>query len=201
MYGFFYGPGSVNQKLFMLINHADLPFLDAVMPVFTILGGSWIFYLYFVLMLVCYVIDKRVMPGKYLVVYLVATIFSLGAEDALKSFFHVPRPALAIGMEQVRVLGKFSTSYALPSGHAVFSFMTAFTLSYGRGWRWHTPLFLFAVLVAWSRVYVGAHYPLDVAAGGVVGVLCGFIVWRSYEQVRKRFSPPRDGGVTSPPRT
>jgi undecaprenyl-diphosphatase len=192
MYEFFYGRDSVNQKLFMLVNHADLPFLDAVMPVFTILGGSWIVYLYSLLLVVCYFVDKRVMPGRYLVVYLVATLLSLWVEYLLKGFFHVPRPALAIGMEHVRILGKFSKSYALPSGHAVFSFMTAFTLGYGRSWRWKAPLFLFAFLVAYSRVYVGAHYPLDVLAGGVIGVLCGFIAWKVYEQVGKRFIAPPD---------
>ena len=201
MYELFYGRDSINHKLFMVVNHADLPFLDAVMPVFTTLGGSWLVYLYLLLLVVCYVIDKRFMPGRYIVVYSVATLVSIGAEEVLKGYFHVPRPALAIGMEHVRVLGKFSKSYALPSGHAIFSFMTAFTLSYGRSWRWKAPLFTFAFLVAYSRVYVGAHYPLDVAAGGVVGVVCGFIVWKVYEQAAKRFSPPRDGGITSPPRT
>jgi len=193
MYELFYGRDSINHKLFMVINQADLPFLDAVMPILTLLGGSWLVYFYLLLMLVCYGIDKRVMPGRYLVAYCVATLFSLGAEDVLKGFFHVPRPALAIGMEHVRILGKFSKSYALPSGHAVFSFMTAFTLSHGRNWKWKAPLFLFAVLVAYSRVYVGAHYPLDVAAGAVVGTGCGFIAWKVYEQVGKR--------VVSPPRT
>ncbi len=200
LYELFYGKESLNRKLFMLINHADTPFFDTVMPVFTLLGGSRLVYLYFLLMLVCCLVDKRVMPVRYLVVYAVATLFSLGAEDLLKGFFHVPRPALAIGMEQVRVLGKFSKSYSLPSGHAVFSFMTAFVLSYGRGRRWKAPLFTFALLVTYSRVYVGAHYPLDVTAGGVVGVTCGFIVWKVYEQAAKRLSP-KDGGIISPPRT
>ena len=192
MYELFYGRDSINHKLFMAVNHADLPFLDAVMPVFTTLGGSWLVYLYVLLLVVCYVIDKRFMPGRYIVVYSFATLFSLGMEEVLKGYFHVPRPAIAIGMEHVRLLGKFSKSYALPSGHAIFSFMTAFTLSYGRSWRWKAPLFTFAFLVAYSRVYVGAHYPLDVAAGGVVGVVCGFIVWKAYEKVGERFtSPPR----------
>lgn len=188
MYEIFYGPDSINRKLFMAINHADLPFLDAVMPAFTMLGGSWFVYIYLVLMLACYAVDKRFMPGRFIVVYAAATLISIGMEELLKGLFHVPRPALEIGMEQVRVLGKFSRSYALPSGHAVFSFMTAYTLSHGRAWRWKALLYPFAFLVAWSRIYVGAHYPLDVAVGGVVGVACGWVVWRVYELVGKRYS-------------
>ena len=106
MYELFYGRDSINHKLFMVINHADLPFLDAVMPVFTTLGGSWLVYLYLLLMVVCFVVDKRFMPGRYIVVYSVATLVSIGAEEVLKGYFHVPRPALAIGVEHVRILGE-----------------------------------------------------------------------------------------------
>ncbi|KAF0219153.1 MAG: PA-phosphatase-like [Geobacteraceae bacterium] len=186
LYETFYGRESVNHKLFMLMNHAGLPFLDHIMPVFTLLGGPRICYLYFLILALVRLVNKRVMPGRYLVVYTVATFFAIGVEDLLKGFFRVPRPPLAIGAESVRVIGRMSSSFSLPSGHAIFSFVTAFTLSYGRSWRWKCPLFLFAVLVAFSRVYVGAHYPLDVAAGGVVGVACGYIVWRFYEFVENR---------------
>jgi undecaprenyl-diphosphatase len=188
MYEFFYGADSINRKLFMAINHADSPFLDMVMPVVTFLGGSRIVYFYILLLTACYLVNKEFMPGRYLVVYAVATLASIGAEELLKGFFHVPRPVVAIGLEQVRVLGKVSRSYAIPSGHAVFSFMTAYTLSYGRTWRWKGILYAFALLVAWSRIYVGAHYPLDVVAGGMVGVVCSWIVWKVYELSGMRLS-------------
>lgn len=186
LYETFYGRESINHKLFMLVNHADLPVLDHIMPVFTLLGGSRICYLYFLILAILWLINKKVMPGRYLVVYIVATFFALGVEELLKGFFHVPRPPQAIGAESVRVIGRVSRSFSLPSGHAIFSFVTAFVLSYGRNWRWKWPFFLFAVVVAYSRVYVGAHYPLDVAVGGMVGVGCGYIVWKCYGFVETR---------------
>lgn len=151
LYSYFYGSGSINQKLFMLVNHADLPLLDAMMPIITFLGGSRLFYAYFALLALLYFTNKRVMPGSYLLVYLVATFFALGVESLLKELSRVPRPPIAIGYDSVRVLGKVSRSFSLPSGHAVFSFMTAFVLSHGRSRWWKVPLFLFACLVAWSR--------------------------------------------------
>lgn len=35
------------------------------------------------------------------------------------------------------------------------------------------------------EVYVGAHYPLDVLVGGVLGVTCGFIVWKGFELIER----------------
>lgn len=187
-----YGREGINHRLFMLINHADLPFLDTLMPVITLLGGARFFYLYFALMAVAYVADRKLMPGRYLVVYAAATMLALLAENLLKEFFHVPRPAMAIGVEQIRVLGEIKKYNSLPSGHAVFSFMTAFVLSYGRSVRWKLGLFFLAALVAYSRIYVGAHYPLDVAGGAAVGVACGFFVWKLYgvvaDSVKRKIS-------------
>lgn len=53
IYRFFYGPQSINHRLFMLINHTCTPLLDTVMPVFTLLGGSQLVYLYFLILAVC----------------------------------------------------------------------------------------------------------------------------------------------------
>ena len=59
---------------------------------------------------------------------------------------------------------------SFPSGHAAVSFACATLLSFylPRG----APLFfLLAAAIAWSRVYVGVHYPLDVLGGAALGVL------------------------------
>jgi undecaprenyl-diphosphatase len=194
MYELFYGRESLNHKLFMAINHGTLPLLDAVMPVITLLGGPRQVYLYGVILLTVYFVKRKAMPAPYIAVFFLATFSGLGAESLLKHFFRVPRPPFAFGAENVRVLGYVGNSYSFPSGHAIFSFMAAFVLGHGRGWRWQAPLFLFAVLVAWSRIYVGAHYPLDVAAGAVVGIACGWLVWKCYG-VGERFVRARRSGT------
>jgi undecaprenyl-diphosphatase len=60
-------------------------------------------------------------------------------------------------------------SHSFPSGHAATSFACAAMLASFRP-RLAPPLFLLAAAVAYSRVYVGVHYPLDVLAGAVLGV-------------------------------
>lgn len=185
LYDFFYGSGSINHTTLMFINKANAPVLDAVMPVATFLGSSNLFPFYFLLLLVLYSLDKKLMPAKYLVVYLVAGLISFGVEGYLKDLFHVPRPPFALGGGSVRVLGRVRSTFALPSGHAVFAFMTASAIAHGRG-RWCKFLLFFcALLVAYSRVYMGHHYPLDVLVGGVVGSGCAVAGWKGWGYIEE----------------
>jgi membrane-associated phospholipid phosphatase len=61
-------------------------------------------------------------------------------------------------------------SGSFPSGHAAIAFACATVLAWARP-RLAVPLYLLAAAIAWSRVYVGVHWPLDVLGGAVLGVL------------------------------
>jgi undecaprenyl-diphosphatase len=58
---------------------------------------------------------------------------------------------------------------SFPSGHATASFACAATLAFCAP-RAAPAFFVLAAAIAWSRVYVGVHYPLDVLGGAVLGV-------------------------------
>jgi undecaprenyl-diphosphatase len=60
-------------------------------------------------------------------------------------------------------------TYSFPSGHATVSFACATTLALSVP-RLSIPLYTLAVLISFSRVYVGVHYPLDVLAGAILGI-------------------------------
>jgi undecaprenyl-diphosphatase len=80
---------------------------------------------------------------------------------------------------------------SLPSGHAATSFAGATLLAWYAP-RLALPLFALAVLVAWSRVYVGVHYPLDILAGAVLGfVVARALRWLEANRPRSPQAQPR----------
>lgn len=181
-----YGVETLNHRLFMTINHLHHPLLDPVMEGCIALGSSLMVYVYAALLLLVAICRRDVMPYRYIAVYCLAVAIGIGIEETLKGICQIPRPAAAIGLDSILTIGEVKLRNSFPSGHATFSFVTAYVLGYRRSLRWKCPLYAFALLVAWSRVYVGAHYPLDVTAGALLGMATGFAVWRGYE-----FAAPR----------
>lgn len=76
-------------------------------------------------------------------------------------------------MQQVHLLVPTPSSYSFPSSAATFSFAVAAVIAYFYGgWKRWAAL-LAAALIAYSRVYVGVHFPSDVIGGAVIGLLVG----------------------------
>ncbi len=90
---------------------------------------------------------------------------------------------------------KWPAAYAgLPSGHATTAF--AVLVAFGTLWpRARTILWIYALLIAASRVVVTAHYPSDVLAGALVGVVGALLVRRWFALRRLGFSIGPDGAL------
>jgi len=104
-------------------------------------------------------------------ILLTVVVADLGADflaDVGKAVVHRHRPF-------EHQLGPRSSTHSFPSGHAATSFACATVLSHYVP-RLRAPLFLLAALIALSRVYDGMHYPTDVLAGAVLGVLTALLL-------------------------
>ncbi|MBN1992031.1 MAG: phosphatase PAP2 family protein [Anaerolineae bacterium] len=67
------------------------------------------------------------------------------------------------------VVGKKPGNWSFPSGHSATAFAGAWMLSKFLP-RWRRLWYLIAALVAFSRIFVGAHYPGDVFSGSLFGI-------------------------------
>jgi undecaprenyl-diphosphatase len=118
-----------------------------------------------------------------------------GAGQALSSLGKVitdrPRPPLRYPEPAPLVHGPHTPSF--PSGHAATSFACAATLARFAPRRVAVLLYVLAALIAYSRVYVGVHYPLDVLGGAVLGLLIA-IALRPLPEVLQRLRRRRPAG-------
>jgi len=138
--------------------------------------------------------------GLLMLVLVVAT--SDSTCNLFKHLFMRVRPCAAL--EGARVLVGCGGSYSMPSGHAtnIFAAMVFLSLRY----RKVAPaLLIFAAMVAYSRVYVGAHYPGDIIVGASMGTgIAFFYAWvekkvpATYRARMNRGAPDSGGSAPGP---
>ncbi len=103
-------------------------------------------------------------------------------EFPIKAFFRRRRPF--INVIQAIVIGKKPGSWSFPSGHSAGAFAGATLLS--RYFPRQRPFFyLIATLVAFSRIYLGDHYPGDVVSGSLSGIALASAIRQAQQAVLK----------------
>jgi membrane-associated phospholipid phosphatase len=113
---------------------------------------------------------------------------------ATKAGVERPRPSMTVPQADP-LIG--AGGWSFPSGHATTAFAGAVALSYL--WRRAAPLFfLLAAAIAFSRVYVGVHYPGDVLAGAALGSLVG-LAWVAAFRLPRRTAAGRPQSGAGPP--
>jgi undecaprenyl-diphosphatase len=112
----------------------------------------------------------------------------------IKAGVQRPRPAASVP-EADPVMG--ANGWSFPSGHAATAFAGAVALTYL--WRRAAPLFfLLAAAIAFSRVYVGVHYPGDVLVGAALGTVVALAWVAALRLPRRNAEGPRQSGSGPP---
>jgi undecaprenyl-diphosphatase len=165
----------LDTQLFLWLNSLHTPWLDGPMVLATE-RNTW-FPLYG-LLIGWFVWHYRKMAWKpVLILVLSVAISDQVCSSVLKPLTHRLRPCHEAALQPlIHPVLPCGGLYGFASSHAgtTFALAVGLWLLLGRTYpavRW---LFLWATLVAYSRVYVGAHYPLDILAGAGVGTLAAW---------------------------
>ncbi len=167
---------SADQELFLWLNGLHTPWLDTVM--------YWVTYKYtwiplYILLIGLTIRAEGWKKGGFIII---AVVLAVAAADKVTSGFMKPYflrlrpchdPSIQVVMHHVTDCGGM---YGFASSHASTSF--ALAIAWFSLLRRRVPqmvfLFLWASVYAYSRVYVGVHYPLDILVGALVGLLVGY---------------------------
>lgn len=191
----------LDQQLFLYLNGLHTAWLDTLMYWITY-KYTW-FPVYF--LLVAAVIWKYRTRG---LVMCLGILLAVGISDQLtsgwmKPFFERLRPCQVPDLQAaVHLVTGCGGRYGFASSHAstTFGLATTVWLMLRRWSLWFGAAFAWSSLVAYSRVYVGVHYPADILVGAAVGFLVGWLVYQLYRWLARRlFRAARKPVIVSDP--
>jgi undecaprenyl-diphosphatase len=190
----------IDQALFHLVNEAwTNTLLDRLMPAVSRIGNAGAVWI--ALLGVVAVLGKKA-GRRIFLAGLIALAIGFVFSTVVKDTTMRPRPFAVL--ENVRLLVDAPRSYAFPSGHATSAFASCSgaLLAAKRLLRrvpvWGWGMLALAAAVSYSRVYVGVHWPTDVAAGVFLGLISGWVGFRlAFVRRSRKFLDPGPAGEGS----
>ena len=149
-------------------NNLHNPTMDKIMILITGLGDAGLIWILIGLALL---ISKKYRKVGFMVLGALALGAIIG-EGILKNIIQRDRPFVSI--EGIDMLIKAPTSYSFPSGHTTSSFAAAGVLSINFKNK-SIYIFTLAMLIGFSRIYLGVHFPTDIFAAIILGLSCSYL--------------------------
>lgn len=145
-------------------------------------------------LLLAYLIFKKLGTKQTLYLLLfVAILITITDQttNLFKNGFHRLRPCNNPDINTFIRVVKKSNSFSFFSGHAANSMAVATFLFFNFKHRikYFGFLFLWPLIFAYSRIYLGLHYPLDILTGYFFGFVFGFLMFKIYKAAQQKYFP------------
>ena len=180
---------SFDQQLLLKINGSDSLFWDGFMWIATNMR-TWI---PMAIVLLYVIFKNNKIKETLLIIGLIALVFTLSdqiSSGLCKPFFARFRPTQDPElMYQIDIVNGYRGGiYGFTSSHAANTFGLAIFLSLViKNWSLSIFLFIWAAINAYSRMYLGVHYPGDILFGTLTGLGVGILVYYLYHYLQKKF--------------
>jgi len=154
-------------------------FFDLFFSFFSLKGNS--IFVWILVIIIALFLEEKKHPEiskkdkQFVITFISTFLLTTLTVFILQNFFHRPRPITTSFNQFQLVLTKCPTSFSFPSGHAATAFAAATVLTFFDKKR-RFFYYLIAFLIAYSRIYSGCHYFLDVLGGGVLGMIISQLI-------------------------
>ena len=140
-----------------------------------------------ILLVWLFVVKQKYVPVKAVILAVLAALLARWVMKPIITLFAFRnRPYIA--HEVHKIISKSNNQASFPSGHALAMFAIA-SVVYCYNKKMGILMYILAALTALNRVVVGVHYPSDVIAGAILGILAGLLTVKLLDHRIERFLP------------
>ncbi|MDT0293213.1 phosphatase PAP2 family protein [Mesonia ostreae] len=172
-----------DRDLFIYLNGLGIERFDDFW-IFVTQEQTWIplYILFFALVIISHS-GKNIIIG--ILSFLASFAVSFGVTRVIKATIARVRPNNVTEFKDVIRILQEPSYYSFVSGHTSTSvaISTFLVLMLRKRWKWIYIIYLWPILFATSRIYVGVHYPGDILGGAIVGLICAIIVYLLYKKL------------------
>lgn len=183
---------NIDTKMFLFFNGIHSPFWDQIMW-FASEKLTWLPVYLFIL----YLLYKKYSKNIWIPILAVVILITLSDQSSVKLFKNVFERLRPCHNPEIKHLvhlvnNKCGGKFGFVSSHAANTFALAtFTTLIFRLKKYSVFIFSWAVLISYSRIYLGRHYPGDVLGGAILGILAGFLVYKLLILVYRKIIPDK----------
>jgi undecaprenyl-diphosphatase len=177
---------SIDTELFIFLNGLGSETYDGLWLIIT-KQTSWIPFFLFLLYLIYSKLGTK--NTLYLLLFVaILLVFTDQITNLFKNSVQRLRPCNNPEINSFIRIVQSRKSYSFFSGHAAntMAVATFLYLIFKRNFKYLWLLFLWPLIFAYSRIYLGLHYPLDIICGYLCGLILGYLMFKLYQIAQKK---------------